>query len=190
MLFKYRSLNEFKFFVDILAKSRFYAAPYFDLNDPMEGQYLYPNTNDFNDDIKDVLKGRKNKIRICSLSRDPENALMWSHYANGHYGVVVGVDVNRTRYDIRPVDYDGLMQLNMNNINQHSAIDILTHKLEAWSYEEEERVFVEGEHFIEVELKEVICGSRMSNQDYSLVSDLVDAICPNVRLIKRPRNHA
>jgi len=43
MLYKYGSLNNFKYFVDIILNNRPYASPYFDLNDPMEGYYSYPN---------------------------------------------------------------------------------------------------------------------------------------------------
>ncbi len=41
LLYKYRSLDNFKNFVDIILKNRLYAARYKDLNDPMEGQYYY-----------------------------------------------------------------------------------------------------------------------------------------------------
>mgnify|MGYP001801434879 FL=1 len=41
LLYKYRSLENFKNFVDIILKNRLYAATYKDLNDPMEGKYYY-----------------------------------------------------------------------------------------------------------------------------------------------------
>ena len=28
------------------------------------------------------------------------NELMWSHYANGHTGVAIGISIDRTKYDI------------------------------------------------------------------------------------------
>ena len=41
VLYKYRSLEDFKKLVDILINKRLYASHYKDLNDPMEGQYYY-----------------------------------------------------------------------------------------------------------------------------------------------------
>ena len=107
MLYKYRSLKNFKYFVDIIINQRLYASPYFELNDPMEGYYLYSKGN-MSEEILKKIKGEKEKIRICSLTRDCSNELMWSHYADGHHGIVVGVEIDSTLYKVKPVIYDGL----------------------------------------------------------------------------------
>jgi hypothetical protein len=182
LLYKYRGLTEFKFFVDIFLKKRLYAAPYFDMNDPMEGQYLYHKDNGLDEDIRNRLKGEKEKLRICSVSRNPMNELMWSHYAEGHRGVAIGVEVNSQDYNVRPVIYDGPMLLGLNNLHTHSAIDILCRKHKVWHYEEEERVFVSNQHFVNVEVKEVIFGQKISNQDKSLVTELISTIDPNITI--------
>ena len=39
--YKYRSLSNLKRFIDILINNRLYAAKYIELNDPMEGFFLY-----------------------------------------------------------------------------------------------------------------------------------------------------
>ena len=41
LLFKYRSLENWRWLLDILVNNRLYAAPFKDLNDPMEGRYFY-----------------------------------------------------------------------------------------------------------------------------------------------------
>ena len=46
--FKYKSLDNLKHFLDIIANNRLYAAKYNELNDPMEGSYL---TNEKNKNI-------------------------------------------------------------------------------------------------------------------------------------------
>jgi len=184
MLYKYKSIEQFKYFVDILARERLYAAQYFELNDPMEGQYLYTgSSNGVNKDIEQILKSRKNKIRICSLSKNYKSPVMWSHYANGHRGVVLGVKVDPNKYNIRSVYYDGPMKINLKNLNPNSAIDILSTKLKAWEYEEEERAFtLDGSQFIDIDLKKIIIGSRMNTRDKGLIKDLVDSICPEVEI--------
>ena len=182
MLYKYRELNNFKYFIDILVKNRLYASPYLDLNDPMEGHYFFHDEyNKYDRDMRDLIKGEKDNLRICSLTRDSENELMWSHYSDGHKGLVIGVEV-KENYAVRPVVYDGLPVYNNNTLQSTSAIEILSHKLLVWEYEQEERVFVESSHYIDVDIQEIIFGRRMSNQDKSLIQDLINSINPSIKI--------
>ncbi len=184
MLYKYRGIKDFRFFTDIILKSRLYASPYFDLNDPMEGKYLYSQGGgSLDEDMRRLLKGEKEKLRICALSRDPNNELMWSHYAEGHRGVVVGVEISSNKYEMRPIEYDGLHRVGLINFHTGSAIDVLSHKLDVWQYEEEERVFTRGKQFVDVAVRRIICGSRMSTQDQGFITDLVGKIDPNIEII-------
>ncbi len=109
---------------------------------------------------------------------------MWSHYADGQRGVAVGVKIDDSKYTVRPVQYNDLTFIQEQNYNQQTAIEILSHKLEVWKYEKEERVFIQGNHFIEVDVVEIITGRAMSNQDYSFLKELVEKINPNIRIIK------
>ena len=72
MLYKYRGIKELRYFVDIVLNQRLHAAPYFDLNDPMEGHYLY-NKGELDSDVRNLIKGQKQKLRICSLSKVNDN---------------------------------------------------------------------------------------------------------------------
>lgn len=181
-LFKYRALEPFRYLVDTLLKRRLYAAPYSDLNDPMEGRYVALPSGAIDEDIQRLIKGNKEKIRICSLSRSPDIELMWAHYANGNRGLVLEVGIDAAQYDLRRVDYTGPAQISVNMLNPTTAQDILSRKLEAWEYEKEERVFLEGSHYVDVELRSIIVGSRMSQQDFSLIKELAAKLCPDVPL--------
>ena len=184
MLYKYRGIRDFRFFTDIILKSRLYAAPYFDLNDPMEGKYLYRQGGGLLDeDMRRLLKGEKEKLRICALSRDPNNELMWSHYSEGHRGVVIGVKIDPSKYEVRPIEYDGLHRVGLNNFHNGAAIDVLSHKLDVWHYEAEERVFPRGKQFVDVTVCRIICGSRMSTQDKGFITELVEKINPDIEII-------
>lgn len=184
LLYKYRSIENFRFFTDIILKQRLYAAQYFDLNDPMEGRYLYHGEQTMDKDIEMVLSGKKNKVRIVSLSRDSENELMWAHYANGHRGVAIGVEIDRHRYDVREIKYDGIPSVGTSAWSM-DAKDILIHKNEVWDYEEEERIFVTEGLFAEVEVRELILGSKMSTQDIGFISDLIKCINPDINIRRR-----
>ena len=184
LLYKYRGIQGFRFFTDIVLKNRLFASPYFDLNDPMEGRYLYSQSDGkIDEDMARMLKGEKEKVRVCSLSRNPNNELMWSHYAEGHKGVAIGVEVDRSRYKVRPIDYDGLHQIGRNNFHSGSAVDVLSHKLDVWSYEEEERVFTKNKQYVDVHIRRIICGSRMSTQDKGFITDLVTKVNPDIEII-------
>lgn len=183
MLYKYRGISSFRFLADILLKSRLYAAPYLDLNDPMEGQYLInPERGDFDERMKNIIVGEKEKIRICSLSRTPANPLMWSHYSEGARGVVIGLEVSDRTAIVRPVEYGDLPILNTNQDPSDAALNILSRKLSAWQYEEEERVFIKSKHYVDIVVRELILGERISNQDKGFLRDLCEKICPNVLL--------
>lgn len=184
LLYKYRSIENFQNFVDIILNKRLYAARYLDLNDPMEGHYIYVNGGVHNNDIVNAIKGEKESLRIVSLSRNPSSTLMWSHYANGHRGVLVGVEVNENKYDIQRVNYsDSLFNLEYNYSNQGSSLaeHILSQKQSAWSYEDEERIFVRnGREYAEVEVKEVVLGSKMSTRNRGFIKKLISKIDPNI----------
>lgn len=181
MLYKYRGISNFRYFTDIVLKSRLYAARYFEMNDPMEGRYLYRGTHNMDDDIRRILAGEKEKLRVVSLSRNPANELMWAHYAEGHKGVAFGIEpASDQRHEIRPIHYDGIANFTPDSPIRMSAIDILSHKLEVWQYEEEERIFVKGPMYATVRVRELILGRRMSKQDVGFIKDLVVRVNPSI----------
>lgn len=182
-LYKYRSLNNFKNFVDIVVNNRLYAASYKDLNDPMEGQYYY-NKGDLDREIVEKLRGEKQDIKLCSLSKINNNQLMWSHYADGHCGVAIGVIIDDTKYTVRPIVYDGIINVRSQNYNNQSAHEILSHKLGIWNYEQEVRVFTIGSNYIKVQIKEIVLGYRTNDHDYELVSKLAKKINSNIEIKK------
>jgi len=183
ILYKYRDLDNFKYFVDILLNNRLYAAKYKDLNDPMEGHYYNINGR-LNRDIRDKLLEEKGEFRLCSLSKIKDNQLMWSHYAKGHRGVAIGLRVNENQFKVKPIQYDGLTSICNEDYNHQTAIDILSHKLEVWNYEEEVRVFVKDKNFIDVCIEEVITGVNITESDFNLVDQLVKKINRSIRIIK------
>lgn len=121
ILYKYLSANGFQRFWDS-EKVRFTQLN--QLNDPYENRVLDPNA-DYNfenlaeitnqdielsktylqNDIQtiyqafmDVQNQIDTEFGILSLSRNPLNLLMWSHYAEEHKGVVIGIDVSDTSF--------------------------------------------------------------------------------------------
>lgn len=183
ILYKYRGIQNFRFFVDIVMKKRLFAAKYIDLNDPMEGQYYY-NTGELDKKIIQKISSDKGDLKICSLSRKKDNELMWAHYSEGHRGVAIGISVDATKFDVRPIQYTGLAYLTNGQIEQDTPREILSHKLNVWAYEEEERIFVNDKQYVDIQVKEIITGRAMNSRDFSFIRELVARIDPSIQIIK------
>lgn len=183
IFYKYRSLDNFKNFIDIILNNRLFAARYSDLNDPMEGQYLFKDGM-LNRDIKNRIYDDKLQLRLCSLSKKPDNFLMWSHYANGHKGVAIGVRIDEKKYKVRDIDYIENIRY-FENIEELEAINILCSKINLWEYENEVRAFSEnGNPYINVKVEELLVGRKMSTEDFNFIRNLVTKINPAINIIR------
>lgn len=183
ILYKYRSLENFKNFVDIIVNNRIYAAKYDDLNDPMEGHYLYKD-GIIDENIRMTIYNNKQNLRLCSLSKKNDNFLMWSHYADGHKGVAIGIRIDENNFAVRDIAYISNLRY-FENTTYLDAMTILSSKIDIWNYEQEVRAFTQdGTNFINVTVEEIHLGSKMSNQDYSLIQKLINRINPNIEIVK------
>lgn len=177
-LYKFRSLNNFEFVADIVLNQRFYAAQFFDLNDPMEGLFSY-TPRDKREYVDEIVK-QKRKLRICSFSRTFEHILMWAHYADGFKGICFEATVLKDSADFRRahVTYDNALLSPSNNpaISEASFAHILlSNKNKAWEYEEEERTLSEKE-FIQdgIEISAILLGTRTPAHMKSIIVKLVE----------------
>ncbi|PIK14399.1 DUF2971 domain-containing protein [Halobacteriovorax sp. JY17] len=183
VFYKYRGLDNFEFFADIILNKRLYAAQFQTLNDPMEGHYYYSMNEDNEKNIDKWVKdffNQKQKHRICSLSKDDNNMLMWSHYANSHRGVCIGVTVEDSLDIIHsgPVTYlDDLPTLQYHSTPQ----EVLMKKLKAWNYEREHRV-ISTDQFVKISVKEIIFGSRCTSVHKKIVRAIVEKYSPEIIL--------
>lgn len=186
ILYKYRNLNDYKRFIDILINKRLYASNYKDLNDPMEGQYYY-SEGILNHNVREKLYNEKNALKILALSKDNNNALMWAHYADGERGIAIGVKIDNHLYEVADVVYDGPHSVDRNNYRNLTAKEILKHKLNVWDYEKEVRVFVENNKHVFVKIHQIILGSKINTKDKEMIKRLTDFIDPNIQIIERNR---
>lgn len=188
VLYKYRTLDNIAFLRDILENNRLYAAKFDEMNDPMEGLYSsYPH-------IQDRIKQGKESFRICSLCKSPDNFLMWSHYADAHKGIAIGVKVkDQNISNVKNIKYVRVPKeldiINPYDIKDDIITDILLEKLYYWKYEEEVRVLKKSSNsidhvFVEVDIKEIILGYKMSDEHKILVKDLISEIKPDFTNIK------
>ena len=173
MYYKYRSLKNSEFFLDILLNNRLYAATYLDLNDPMEGHYLYA-AGTLNEEMYAELQNQRMKTKICSLTKNGDNLLMWSHYADGGRGVLLGLDVAGD--PVEDVIYRERFPVFFQDCRTGS--ELFKYKISAWSYEEEARVFTESS-YVRIRLREIRLGPKMSRSERSLYTKLIAKLRPD-----------
>ena len=174
--YKFRSLNNIKHFLDILVNNRLYAARYDELNDPMEGAYLI---NGYNENIIRLLKTRKYKTRVCSLSKDYKHTLLWTHYAEGHKGCCI---------EIIPKNWDALEPINyVDDLpiadNDTEGRELLSYKSKLWQYEQEVRLFSKSS-YCKVDIHQIIFGHKISDTDFRFYERLIQSINSSIQVRK------
>ena len=178
LLYKYRSLSNFKRFLDILSRNRLYASSFDKLNDPMEGFFRY--SGKFIDYV-DELRNEKQKSVICSLSKTYKDGLMWSFYADEHKGCCLEVEVTGKKgwrkipvtYTNIPANVDDTMSSSL-----ISSIDyILSTKSVSWRNEQEIRYVKKLEKnskpTLSVRIHRIYLGIRMTQEDEGLIRKIV-----------------
>lgn len=190
-LYKYRSLDGWKFIFDILLHKRLYAARYKDLNDPMEGYYTFASGKNVSSAYSEEISSAKNEWRLCSLSSEYRSTLMWSYYGGGHSGIAIGISKPRKKPNvlIERVRYDNTVSLSgdPNYSPSDAAIEILSQKLYSWHHEKEYRIFSRDE-FIKVSIREVLLGCKIANDDEALIRKFVEGLRPEIEIRKLRRS--
>lgn len=165
------------------------------------GKY-YIKKKQESDRIEKIFLGidmlRKN-IGILSLSDEPENTIMWAHYAENHQGMCVGIDPRNSaisqyrpqaKYDhcapifhMRKVTYSSRFpKIKKENIVE-SATRVFFTKYVEWKYEREYRLIrpisdcklqnnVPIIEFPTSIIREVIIGARMDNESENLARSI------------------
>ena len=140
--------------------------------------------------------------RVCSLSADPRNITMWSHYANGHKGVCLEFDLvsakpimymNAERFQkVFSASHMSRLLRRIDNKETVKKMAYLIEKLRRlyaikssdWAYENEWRIWREEKHYNlkgSECLSRILVGSRISSFHYDILFQLVPSNVPIVR---------
>lgn len=154
------------------------------------------------------MKAQISRLGVLSLSADPLNTLMWSHYGDSHRGLTLGFSVtpgtNLAKEDsCRPVSYDTPQSLNVTSglqirlevypdesgaLKTRGVVSLddpqvrraIFTKTKAWSYEREWRYVVPlaGAHPWPAPLTQVIFGANCSRETREHYVDLCSRLGP------------
>jgi hypothetical protein len=147
-LYKFRSLGscqDLERAQEILETGKFWCSRFWELNDPMEGVYLF-TVGTLAEQLMDKLYSEKSKRAICSFSGEKafDNPIMWGYYANGFKGIAIEVEVDGDGSKITKVNYaNELAKITDGNQPAEKVNSILTTKLCCWSHEHEYRYLAE-----------------------------------------------
>lgn len=177
--YKYKSLNNFEFLLDLLLKERLYAARHHELNDPMEGVIKIDGTipkekeQEWDELIKD--------FRVVCFSRDKDNPLMWSHYADGARGCLIELQLLDGQ-EVHKVSYLKKPSLTERYISREKAAEILIYKEKPWKYEGESRCLLDGnEEFLPVSIKSITFGSRADKSKVDMLLHILKLCKPGLK---------
>lgn len=179
ILYKYRSLQNFEQTLDILLCNRLYGATYDKLNDPMECSFrplVLPTP------IIQSLREERKKLRICSLSATHNDSLMWSHYADGHRGCCIALEVSNTKYWTREtVQYMNKMPTLSANLPLDDILkNLYTIKSDFWKYEQEVRYVKKANigqsPYLSIRPLVVYLGYNIPSKHKTLLKHIVDSI--------------
>ncbi len=182
--------------LDDLKNKRLKVATFDDLNDPFE-LLCFNMTNPTDCKRFDFIKQYAiSNTGILCFSREWKNPLLWSHYANKHYGVCLGFEVPADKLitvnytEVRPA-------VNWELPEQEIAESFLSTKFDGWNYEKEMRCFLPlatgqkdastGHYFTDfgpsLKLQEIIIGP-LSNLTELEIKPLIYGIENEVKVTK------
>lgn len=186
--------------LSFLQNGKLWASHPSSFNDPFDTALDYEISQ--NSRIDELIKEWLNKVAITCLSENSNSILMWSHYADKHKGVCIGIEINEIEYEylLHKVEYvenfeidQALLEEKANGIEYRRKL--FSTKFIKWEYEEEYRLVFNldpNTHQSETwagktvsigtsAIKEIILGCKVPNT----MIDIVKKIAPSHTELKK-----
>lgn len=178
LLYKYRSLENLWFLMDIVANQRVYCANWWELNDPLEGNYeiyLGKNSDKYQSIMESRIEKARESFRIASFSKTATNFLLWSHYADGHKGVAVELEIDEEDPNLHEVTYSPFSSVfTEKSQTTQSMYHLFNGKTEEWEYEEEYRVITKDRYYsFDRPIQRILLGPQVNRDKASLLRKII-----------------
>lgn len=166
-LYKYRSLDDLWILLDIVINNQVWCANWGALNDPFEGRF----DAHFDDDFINNVTEKRDKWRICALSKNLDNCLLWSHYASGHKGIAIEIEIPEDHSNLEKINYSPFTPLFTER--EQSQLDqkhLFTIKSLEWKYEKEYRILFQESFFkLPNSIRKIYLGALISDKHKKLL---------------------
>jgi len=192
ILYKFRSLQNIEFALDIILNERLHCASYSELNDPFEGLfYSYSIVSGFTLPAPLPINLGPQKVRrqrtaadlyaniehskICSLSKSLNDVRLWSHYADSHRGIAIEIDFSETQKDLYKVEYaKELPEYGSTILTEPAITEVLSRKTFHWKHEKEYRI-IQAETYYPIigKIKSIYTGHRITEMNSMLLKKVV-----------------
>ncbi len=181
IVYKYKSLEKMKYIRQILSDEKLYAATFTELNDVMEGAFT--SNKNIKEEYKNFIREEKGNIYICSLSKSPDNPLLWAYYANGFKGICIEIEINNNIVDGSHIEYNNHTPRIYKDDHKYTiAKKLLSRKYTCWRMEDEYRLFSKTKDITQgFKIKGIYLGVRISNKDRIEIEGFVDGVFPIYR---------
>lgn len=182
MFYKYRSLDNFEYLLDMVVRDRLYAAKLSELNDPMEG--IIKADAKVPRELYSEWEDRLREVRVASFTTEKDNKLMWAHYADGGRGCRIGFELHpnvtaeRVNYKKAPT-WDGTP------VDKEKLRMLLRYKLYPWRYEREFRIVTIDQCFVPVKVKTIEFGSQIEPDRQRFLEHILSQLRPDVHITKK-----
>lgn len=220
-------MNNLEYVYDILLNNRLHCSNVRNFNDPFEGYCLIRYSTNTERTVRiengaivgtvfgvwkdithlDPYAAEFHKIlyskKVCALSKHKNDILLWAHYANGHSGIAIEIDIpddditlvnsqpkddddkykvryrfNTSTYEVEYAkEFPDVLDGNESQIREPQAYRALITKLWNWQYEGEFRIIQDDEYYLlPNKIKNVYCGCNMTDISFLQMKSLFPAI--------------
>lgn len=203
-LYKFRSFENIENMLDIIMNERLYCAPHKDLNDPFEGLFSTIKWSGdgtfgscfespfgscfgsvFGSSKKNIYRSLEELpafdeiVRVCSLSSEMSDIRMWSHYAAGHTGLVIEIELEDNPQLFKVNYSEGIQTFTKKITKNTKACEILSFKTNHWAYEQKYRIITDNDFFsITGKITSIYIGIRTKEIHTSLIRHCVSSEIP------------
>lgn len=192
-------LSKAKWAVDNITRKRLKIAEIHDLNDPFELAAPDLETKKQRNEFRGWRREMAKRFGVLCFSRNWENPVLWSHYADKHKGIALGFEVASGKlmdviYTSTRLPRDSIRELIGNNAIKF-AEKLLLMKYTDWAYEDEVRIFADlnekdpdtEKYYVpfsaELELREIIVGPLCDIRAHE-IQKIIDDLTLKVTLTK------
>lgn len=186
MLYKYRTLLNIQWLIDIFINNRLYATTYDDFEDKMEGHYY---SDYIPQEIIEELGNEKKQARICSLCKSNLIQEMWQKYADDGKGLCLQVKARGRSWKEIEIPYKNDL-LHYDDLNEPKPLSVLQYKLKKYAHESEVRYikFVKSslkrKVYLPIIIEKIYLGYAMPDIDKTMIRTLVKHLSGDNIIVK------